>query len=103
MRSIFSALTRKRCLNANHVPTTTPAGQQPDSRLSLSGLPTFAKEGAGADDAEANPQPVDDAAEQCDNLVTEERREGDDEEDGDRYEPASRQVTDFFGERPQCL
>ena len=64
---------------------------------------TLAQKRARSHDAEPNPQPVYHAAEEGDQLVAEQRRERDDDEDGDRYQPSGREVAHFLGPRAEVL
>ena len=57
---------------------------------------TLAQKCASSHDPEPNPQPVYHAAEEGDQLVAEERWEGDDDEDGDGYQPPRGKVAHFL-------
>ena len=69
----------------------------------MRGQRTFAEERAGSDDAEPDPQAPDNTTEESDNLMTEERREGDDNENADGNKPAGGEVADLFGPWAQFL
>ena len=68
-------------------------GRGVDGRLVML---TFANKGTGRDNRKADPEAIDDTTEQGDDLVAEEGRKGNDDQDGDGYQPTCGQVSHLF-------
>ena len=69
--------------------------QKPFERIKVANL---TKHGARRDDPKPDPKPINNTTEHRDDLMPEERRERDDEEDGDGNQPACGDGTDLFAD-----
>lgn len=64
---------------------------------------TLSEESSCSNDAESNPKPIDDTAQQCNDLVSEERGKRDDEKNGNGDEPTCPDSPYLLGDRSEFL